>query len=159
MTSKEIEIACVNYFGKRKNLIVPNISWGFIGLYYEADLVVVTKAGYAKEIEVKVSRGDLLKDKEKKHNHDCKKFKELYFAIPQSLMKDKEYIPERAGIIVCKKEIYDDDIYYTAKLERPAISNGAEKLTLLDKYELARLGTLRMWNLKWKLLENASKKI
>src|SRR5690606_3456699 len=100
MNASEVEMAVVNYFGSRQHLIVPNVSWGF-GLNYEADLVVVTKAGYAKEIEIKVSRADLLKDKEKKHNHDCSKFKELYFAIPERLLKDKEHIPERAGIIVC----------------------------------------------------------
>ena len=159
MNTKEVEIAVVNYFGARQNLIVPNVSWGFLGLYYEADLVVVTKSGYAKEVEIKVSRGDLIKDKEKKHTHDCKKFKELYFAIPEKLLKDREHIPERAGILVCEKVKYDNDIYYKARLERPATSNGGEQLRLEDKYELARLGTLRIWNLKRKILEIASKKI
>ncbi|MHB8871654.1 MAG: hypothetical protein ACYC5G_04330 [Candidatus Doudnabacteria bacterium] len=159
MNAKEVEIAVVNYFGARQNLIVPNVSWGFLGLYYEADLIVITKAGYAKEVEIKVSRSDLIKDKEKKHTHDCKKFKELYFAIPEKLLKDKEHIPERAGILVCEKVKYDNDTYYRAKLERPAISNGGEPLMLEDRYELARLGTLRIWNLKRKILEITSKKI
>lgn len=155
MNAKEVEIAVVNYFGARQHLIVPNVSWGFPGLLYEADLVVVTRAGYAKEIEIKVSKADLIKDKEKKHNHGCAKFKELYFAIPEKLLKDKEHIPEKAGILVCEKIKYDDGVYYGAKLERPAKINGGEPLSLKDKYELARLGTLRIWNLKKKILENA----
>lgn len=155
MNAKEIEIAVANYFGTRQNLIVPNVSWGFTGLFYEADLVVVTRAGYAKEVEIKVSRADLIKDKEKKHNHDCRKFKELYFAIPKKLLKDKEHVPERAGILVCEKVEYRGEIYYRARLERVAKVNGGEKLTLTDKYELARLGTLRIWGLKRKLLESA----
>lgn len=158
MNAKEVEIAVANYFGTRQNLIIPNVSWGFSGLYYEADLVVVTKAGYAKEIEIKVSRADLIKDKEKRHNHDCRKFKELYFAIPKKLLKDIEHIPERAGILVCEKVEYKSEYYYRAHLERVAKANGGEKLTLTDKYELARLGTLRIWNLKKKLLKNVSKK-
>jgi len=157
MKTKEVEFAVATFFGVRQNLIIPNVSWGFTGLYYEADLVVVTQAGYAKEIEIKVSRGDLIKDKEKKHTHNCKRFKELYFAIPQKLLKDVEHIPERAGIIVCEKVMDNDKPYYKAKLERPAKKNFAEKLLLEDKYELARLGSLRIWDLKRKLLENASK--
>ena len=102
MKTKEIELAVAGYFGIRQHLIVPNVSWGFTGLYYEADLVVVTKAGYAKEIEIKASRQDLIKDKSKKHNHNCRKFKELYFAIPKKLLKDIEHIPEKAGILVCE---------------------------------------------------------
>jgi len=53
----------------------------------------------AKEVEA-----DLIKDKEKKHGHDCGKFKELYFAIPAKLLKDKEHIPVQAGILVCEKK-------------------------------------------------------
>ena len=156
MNAKEIEIAVANYFGTRQNLIVPNVFWGFTGLYYEADLVVVTKAGYAKEIEIKVSRGDLIKDKDKVHNHDCPRFKELYFAIPKRLLKDIEHIPERAGILVCEKKEYENKYYYGAKLERKAKINNAEKLTLKQQYELARLGTMRIWNLKKKLVRLAS---
>jgi len=158
MNAKEVEIAVANYFGTRQNLIIPNVSWGFSGLYYEADLVVVTKAGYAKEIEIKVSRADLIKDKEKRHNHDCRKFKELYFAIPKKLLEDIEHVPERAGILVCEKVEHKGEYYYRAHLERAAKANGGDKLTLTDKYELARLGTLRIWNLKKKLLKNASQK-
>ena len=96
MNAKEVELAVANYFGIRQHLIVPNVMWGFTGLNYEADLVIVTKAGYAKEVEIKVSRADLIKDKEKRYNHDFKKFKELYFAIPKKLLKDIEHIPKRA---------------------------------------------------------------
>ena len=151
MNTKEVELAVASFFGVRRNLIIPNVSWGW-GLYYEADLVVVTKAGYAKEIEIKVSRSDLIKDKDKKHSHDCEKFKELYFAIPQKLLRDIEHIPERAGIIVCEKVMHNDKPHFKAKLERPAKKNFANKLSLYDRYELARLGSLRVWDLKRKLL-------
>lgn len=159
MNAKEVELAVVNYFNARQNLIVPNVSWGFMGLHYEADLVVVRKSGYAIEVEIKVSRADLIKDKEKNHKHDCKKFKELYFAIPKKLLKDIERIPAKAGILVCEKIEYESKFYYRAKLERRAVSNGAEILGLKDKYELARLGTLRIWNLKRKISEMQVKKI
>lgn len=152
MKTKEVELAVSNLFGIRKNLIVPNISWGFLGMNYEADLVVVTRSGYAKEIEIKVSKADLIKDKSKKHNHDCIKFKELYFAIPKELLKDIEHIPERAGIIVCEKFLYENKTYYKGHFEREAKKTYADKLTLQEQYELARLGSLRIWDLKRKLL-------
>lgn len=126
MNTKEVELAVVNYFGARKNLIVPNVSWGFKGLHYEADLVVISKSGYAIEIEIKVSRADLIKDKKKWHSHDCKKFKKLYFAIPKKLLKDIEHIPEKAGILVCERIEHGNNFYYRAKLERQAVSNCAE---------------------------------
>jgi len=148
MTAKEIEFAVVNYFGKRKNLIVPNVWWGFNGLPYEADLVVVRESGYAVEVEIKVSRADLIKDKQKRHYHDCKKFKELYFAIPEKLLKDIKHIPERAGILVIEYK----NLHYRARLERPAIAIKTEPLSLEDMYKLARLGAIRIWDLKQKIL-------
>lgn len=158
MNAKEVELAVVNYFGARQNLIVPNVSFGF-GLHYEADLIVVSKTGYAKEIEIKVSRADLIKDKQKKHNHNGYKIKELYFAIPEKLTKDIEHIPERAGIFICKKIEYGNPeragikMFYKAELLRPAVKNDCGPLTLKDRYTLARLGTLRIWNLKRKILK------
>ena len=146
MKAIDVEIAVVNMFGARRNLIVPNVSWGFSGLYYEADMIVVTKAGYAKEIEIKVSKYDLIKDKGKRHNHNCKKFNELYFAIPEALLIHSEHIPERAGIIKVYFPDGGDKAY--AEIVRPAKPNGADKLELRDKYELARLGAIRIWNLK-----------
>jgi len=149
MRATDIELALVKLLDYRQNLIIPNVSWGFIGLHYEADLIVVTKSGYAKEIEIKVSKGDLIKDKEKRHSHNCRKFKELYFAIPKKLLIDKEHIPERAGIYVIDE--FDGD--YIAVLERPALRTTAEPITTKDRSELARLGALRIWGLKGKINE------
>jgi hypothetical protein len=159
MNAAEIEIAVANLFGIRRSLIVPNVSWGLTGLYYEADIVVITKSGYAKEIEIKVSKADLLKDQKKKHKHDCKHFRELYFAIPGKLLKHKDLIPERAGIICCKiedRKYYDGSTnrFYWARIERHAqVQKGVDPLDISLKYELARLGTMRIFGLKGKILE------
>lgn len=158
MTAKEIEVAVSKLFGVRRSIIVPNVSWGLTGLYYEADVVVVTKAGYAKEIEIKVSKADLLKDQEKRHKHDCRHFRELYFAIPEKLLKHKDLIPERAGIIICNTE--DRESYdglkrrlYWARIERKAeVKKYVKPLDFELRYELARLGTMRIFNLKHEIL-------
>ena len=147
MKAEDVELAVVGLLGYRQNLIVPNVSWGFGYLNYEADLVVVTKSGYAKEIEIKVSKGDLIKDKEKKHGHNYRQFKELWFAFPEILLAYKKHIPERAGIYVVTQE----DGYCSAVLERKAKRTNAEPITQKDRLELTRLGALRIWGLKREL--------
>jgi len=147
MKAIDVELAVVRLFGYRQNLIIPNVSWGFSTLHYEADLVVVTKAGYAKEVEIKVSKYDLIKDKKKRHSHNFHKFKELYFAIPDHLLQYREHIPERAGII----SVIKSNGGFWACYERKAARNSANPLSNSERYELARLGALRIWDLKRKL--------
>ena len=74
ITTHKIEVALANHFNYRLNLIVPNISWGAF-IWHECDLFIVSKAGYCTEIEIKISKSDLKKDFEKKHNHESDKIK------------------------------------------------------------------------------------
>ena len=163
MTAKEIEIEiATRYFNKRVDLIVPNVTWGFHG-FSECDLLVCKNSGYLIEVEIKISKADIVKDNRKKHNHNRRFIKELYFAIPEKLKCFADLIPEDAGIIIVfeKAEIvflnYNNFEKYTRKhptlLRRAKINPGYMKVTIEDKYKLARLGTLRMWNHKKQLLE------
>lgn len=147
----ELEIAISNFFDYRVNLIVPNVYWGFLA--YECDLLVVSKAGYTKEIEIKVSKADLKKDKEKWHNHNSKKIKQLFFAIPEKLGIDfaLEHIPNKAGLIVVDK-------FGRCKVVKSAkINTKAEKISIEDRLKIAHLGSMRIWNLKWKLIDEKNK--
>ena len=87
----DIEIAIMKHICVRKNIIVPNVSWGIQGKdfkpLHECDLLSLSLSGYATEIEIKTSKADLLKDKEKehKHKHDHILIKNLYFAVPDSV--------------------------------------------------------------------------
>ena len=48
-------------------IIVPNVSWSW--LYWEADIISITKAGYMNEYEIKISKQDFKADfKKRKHN-------------------------------------------------------------------------------------------
>lgn len=143
MKAKDIEIAVSKYFGPRKNIILPNISWG-IGLKHECDLLIVTKSGYAYEVEIKVSRQDLLKDLKKPHKHEHFKLKKLFFAIPEYLKKDIESIPECAGILIIDENM-------RVELIRKAKTKGNYKFNETDFFNLARLGGLRVLNLNKKL--------
>lgn len=167
MTTLEMEIALAAHFNHRQNLIVPNVHWGFF--IHEIDLLVVTKAGYAYEVEIKVSKADLVKDKDKRHqHHDSRgRIKYLYFAIPGKLVSEISHIPARAGIVTVKKymatwgrygtggyEKYEKEAYDCQVIRQPE-TLGAYKFSDSERYAIARLGALRIWSMKDKLLKIA----
>ena len=137
----DMETALARHFNPLINLIVPNISWGMFN--HECDLLVVTKAGYAWEIEIKISLSDLKKDKLKRHNHQdhFNRIKYLYFALPYYLEKHIEHVPKRAGIIIVGKDLF------CRKIKKP-VKNSDYKFTAEDRYKVARLGAIRVWSLK-----------
>lgn len=140
-TTPEIEVAVANHFGARTHVIVPNVSWGMFN--YELDLVVLNiRSMYASEIEIKISKSDLKRDQQKRHHHDSNMMKWLWFAIPHDLVRAWELIPDRAGIL-CVEE--DGKVLV---LRKPAINTTARKWDYRDAYKLARLGTLRIWDLR-----------
>ena len=162
MKTIEIEVALMNHLNIRTNIIVPNVSWAFNAMHegkhgifsrslHECDLLVLSKSNYATEIEIKISKNDLLKDKEKKHKHDHNLIKYLYFAVPKSLKElALEKIPKRSGLYV----IYQNKKRIIIKCERKAIIN-KESIRWSDKqrYHLAHIGAMRIYNLKKKLIK------
>jgi hypothetical protein len=147
-TTSEIEILLANFFEYRRNLVVPNISWG-MGLH-ECDLLVLSQKGYLTEIEIKISKADLIRDKLKDHGHRSTLLRRLYFAIPIKLMPFIEHVPERAGIIVVEKYMSSTGLWRpTAHIKRAATINvSAPKATPEQRFNMARLGALRIWSLK-----------
>ncbi len=155
MTTAEMEIALSSYFDYRVNLIVPNVHWGMD--IHECDLLMVSRHGYCTEIEIKVTKADLKADAKKRHGHRSNKIKYLYFALPDYLENAAEFVPARAGIILIRPSMSSADPAYVRRPQcrtlRPAVVNkGAQKMTDRDQYKVARLGALRIWSLKRKLL-------
>ena len=154
VTTIEMEIAIAKMFGIRRNIIVPNISWG-LGIH-ECDLLVLRNSGYAVEVEIKRSIYDLKKDFEKRHGHiDYKnRIVEFYYAFPEEMYeKCKELIPENAGIILCKsyfdyKKRFKPKAYIKKKGKR---NSKAKKMTQKEQQQIVRLGALRIWTLKEKI--------
>lgn len=146
VTSQDIEIAIANYYDPRVNIIVPNVSWGLFS--HECDILVVRKTNYCIEVEIKISKQDLKADfkKEKQHIDKKNRIKELYYAFPVEMYDDcKELIPEECGIFVY---LLDGSL----SLERKAKERqGAKPLTDKEVFQVARLGTLRIWSLKRKI--------
>lgn len=145
MTINEAEIALAYHFNFRNNLIVPNVSRGLN--LHECDLLILTPAGYAYEIEIKLTRADLLADKKKSHNHKSKRIKYLWFAVPETLEGDIEHVPERAGIILLERR-WDNLCCRIVRRPKP---NGSYKWNDSERAKLAHLGAMRIWRLKKKL--------
>ncbi len=146
----DIELAVARHYNPRVNIIVPNISWG-LGLH-ECDLLVVTKAGIAYEIEIKTSKSDVKADRRKRHKHQSWKIQKLYFALPHYLIEEcEEYIPERAGIISVLEN------HCVIKI-REAKKQNDYKFSDKEKVSLVRLGAMRIWPLKRILRDTYNKK-
>ena len=141
MKALDIELALAVHFNARVNIIVPNVSWG--ANIHECDMLVITRAGYAYEIEIKTTKADLKRDGRKRHGHNDTRIKALYFAMPKSLTAFAEYVPDRAGIIGVSGGFCD--------FVREAKFSNSEPFTLQEKFEISRLGTMRIWTLKEKI--------
>jgi len=136
----KMELILARFFNYRQHMIVPNVSWGFH--IHECDLFIITKAHYAYEVEIKISKQDLKNDLKKRHMHEDNRIRKLFFAIPEELNNDYiKYIPERAGIIVVNDN--------RCAIEKAAKTNkAAKKLTDQDCINISRLGVLRYWKLR-----------
>jgi hypothetical protein len=150
VNTADIEIAVSKYFDYRKNLIVPNVSWG-LGLH-ECDLLILSKSGYLTEVEIKISKYDLKADLKKRHKHRTHKVKYLFFAVPHYLEEEGlRYKPENAGlIIVAKSRVRPGE--YVVSIKKEARANSYPYcVSERERLQMARLGTMRIWSLKEKL--------
>lgn len=124
---------------------MPNVFWGW-DLNYEADLIAVSKAGCATEIEIKISASDLRADKKKKKFQsglDARIFR-LFYAIPESLKEVALVeIPEEYGIIIVSNGY--------PRTVRQAKRRKARKVTDQELTKLTRLGTMKYWDLSLKI--------
>jgi hypothetical protein len=147
-----IEIACATYFNWRRNLIVPNVSWG-LGLH-ECDLVVMTGSRKLYEVEIKTSLSDLRRDASKRHGHGSGKITRLYFAMPMPLCHHLDDVPERAGVL----GVETDSLRLNITLVRaPRINRGARSLTPAEAEHLYKLAAMRVWTLKQTLRTRAGR--
>lgn len=144
ISAVEIEVALAEFLDYRKNIIVPRVERG-AGLH-ECDLLMLRPTGYATEFEIKISKGDLMKDAKKEHGHESDKIKEMYYAVPMNLVSTTlSVIPKKYGIIgVIRK----GDSGLECREIRPAEHQKARKWTDDEAYQLMRLNAMRVWKLK-----------
>ena|GEM_PF-2666759 len=80
-----------------KAFVIPNCS----NLGHECDVLVISKKGYATEIELKYTLSDLKADAKKWHKHESVFIRQLYFGLHDSISLEdaQKHVPEHAGII------------------------------------------------------------
>jgi len=138
--------------------VVSNVSWGF--KIHECDMISVTDAGYATEIEIKISVADTKKDAIKRHSHKSDKIKYLYFAMPKYIYDGaKDYVPAHAGIYTVEAYRWCKQIRYRVKCERDAqLNKDHRKLTLDEIDQLRRLAAMRYFSLLKRYVREQHKK-
>lgn len=153
LTIDKIELAIVNsgLFNKRTDIFVPNVSWGLLN--HEADMVIMTKSGYLTEIEIKRSWEDFKADFKKPHGHDDERVYKFYYSVP-SLIKDKviELLRTKLEFIPAVLSYTEEGVVTDLKIGSPNTNRG-RKLFLEEQLTIARLGCMRVWNLKQKLVD------
>jgi hypothetical protein len=118
---------------------------------HECDIFIVNKRLYCTEIEIKVTLVDLKKDLLKPHKHESNLIRELWFAIPESLLKHIDLIPSHAGILTVHEGGYSDHKFYFLNQQRRPIRNkNAVKLDIDDLWKLGKLAAQRVWSLRKK---------
>jgi len=173
ITASDVQVAVARLFNWRQHIIIPNVSWG-IGLRHEADLVVLSKSGYLKEIEIKVSASDIKADMRKGPRwarvmgdqdamgysfHMEGPIRQLFFAVPEHLA-DNPNIPEKAGIIAVRWEEPYNHLEkhrlgrYAARIIRAAsVRKEAIPLKESEIRHLLHMGCMRVWSLKEKIMQ------
>jgi hypothetical protein len=150
ITAAEIELALTGFFDYRRNFIIPNVSYGFRHISYEIDVMVVTTSLYAYDVEIKISPGDLRRDSKKWKWKVCRNqhyFRKSYFAVPETMLKYQDLIPEHAGVISVS---YNErrHLFEAVEIRKPVVDSQARKVTEAEISHLGKLCMLRMWDLK-----------
>lgn len=161
----EIEVAIMKEFDFRQNLIVPNVSNMMMIVPFETDVLVLTKSGYAYGFEIKVSKSDLKADfKKPQHTRfdEMKngktglerfygKFKHFNYAVPEQLKECAlELIPDFCGLWIYRKQ--ESPALPKFYCEREPKKLFDYKWSEKQRYELARLGAMRIYALKRAIL-------
>lgn len=135
---------------RRRWIVVPNVYWGW-GLSYEADLIAISKTGRVTEVEIKVSKSDLVADflKYKWKKGLDERINKFFYAVPEKLKQFAlENIPETAGLYSVKEKKEHSFSLPTAEIVRPATAiKQSKKPSESDINNLSRLGVMRYWDL------------
>lgn len=134
------------FFARRQLAVVPNVSWSM--LPWEADLLVLSRAGYLTEVEIKISLSDWKADFTKnKHRADIgwresQMIKQFYYAAPKALAARHAELslPDGAGVV----SVDDSGISVLKRAESRA---GHRKLTDAEQSRLLRLAAIKAWGL------------
>ncbi len=152
MRSAEVESAIYEYFDIRQQVLVSNIYWG-LGFLHELDIAKVNKkSNYLTEIEIKVSKADILADKKKDkwqragsyNPFGDNKICEMYFAVPVELEDFAMlHIPKDCGLYAVEYMPKSGN-YRVKKVRGSKRNREARKLTDSEYVKFLELGCMRV---------------
>ena len=169
MTTQDIEVSLMFNLDYTQNYIVYNVTNINCLVRFEADILMVTKSGYASVFEIKITKADLKNDLNKKHIKDIgeivktfggcydafdyyyEKIKHFSYAVPDHLLQATiNQVPEFCGIYYFIER--ENGIPKMKLYRRPKIIKNY-KWSDKEIFDLLRLGTMRIYNLKRKLIK------
>jgi hypothetical protein len=149
MTADEVRHALTysqsSPFYIRSHYVVPEVGDG-LGFNHRLDLLsIAMNSRIGTEIEIKVSKSDLKRDREKEHSHYDERIRQLYFAGPIELEEAfKEFAPPEAGIITV---FHKGNYWQCVVRRRPKPRKSYKPFTEKEIFALLRLGNMRYWSL------------
>ena len=154
MLCLDIEIAVARFFGYRDNLIVPNITWG-LGFTHELDVLVMSRAGYVTEVEIKTSAQDLKRDLLKRHGHRSTRIRNHYLAVPENLVElGLATFPPHWGVL---KVNFRENGGGCWSVRMPKTNKEAKPLMAKEITHLYELASMRVWTLKETLAQRINR--
>lgn len=173
----EVAIAKSDEFSYKRNIVAFNVM-GIsenLKLYHECDILVLSKAGYLTEIEIKRSWADFLADFKKPHRIKevpDRIIKYFYYCLPESFLNRAYSELEERKINYSGIVTYDENLIISvhgcrfnrtnSMFQGDKCSYGKRamhphrKLFLEERLELARLASMRAIMLREKLIERMS---
>jgi hypothetical protein len=161
LTEETIQLILTSYpralFYCHRYVAVPNVSYGLeevVGKSREVDLLLLSTSGWFSSIEIKTSKEDLIKDKDK-YCHTLGPppgIRDLWFAVPDEL-KDLALteVPPQCGIVLIHRTGKPKYPFKGIVLRKPTPNNIAPKATDRVKLKFMRLGVMRMWYAKLRM--------
>ena len=150
LNTKECEISLISHVGVFKisnYFVIPRSRWGIKEINHECDMLALSKSGVLHEIEIKISKSDLLADKRKRHSHESDIIKRLWFAVPSEIVEfAKINIPENAGLISCG--MTSSKKYFASRVIRRPKFRGKEKPDQSVIKHMYELMAMRYWSEK-----------
>lgn len=153
----------MNTFNKKYLMVVPNCYW----TGNECDLLIVTENLRIIDIEIKTSKSDLFADlvkdkwfqnwdykidgprtgdyRERQRKREWpKKVWKHYYVMPSYIWDDKflEKLPNKSGIMLINEETMAIKV-----IRKSSPNKDAKQIDAEDAIDIARLISLRMWNM------------
>jgi hypothetical protein len=143
-----------NLFDFTRYSVVPNVSYAVLS-NGEADLLCLSGSGVFHEVEIKVSKSDLIADKKKRRGHENRLVAYTWFAVPVELESVAlQHVPERFGIVVVEHWPNPHGYAWMAGRTQTRVVRKARKWTQpgsrkpsdTEVIRFLRTGVIRMWS-------------